>query len=203
VEFVKKIAFTSAWILLIMNAVFLFSWHCNIYFLLQLPPSNWQIPYCAVLCLLLSAFALFSFIVTSNILPKVCGISIFLLGSQRVIELLYSANPKMYSLLNKLHFYPAKSCPMVLAAAIGFMLVGIVFAFLAKKNDSLLRSILFLFISMLVIFLGASELFINLFLIRLGIEWKPLFVHFYTSIGFFLVGVGFIITEFHGNSIKS
>lgn len=194
----KAIVFFSACGLLIMSFFFLLGWHLGITSFIQPPPSNGPVPYSSALCMLLSALALLSFFCFTQFpLSKILGIIIFLLGFQRVSTLLFPAGLRLNSVLNKVHFSPDNSSEMAFAAAIGFMLVGLVWMIWSKKEGSFIKKIFLLFFSILIVFLGAVEIFINILPIPLERKWQMVFVHFYTAIGLFLIGIGFVVTKFY------
>ncbi len=123
----------------------------------------------------------------SNIL----GCVIFLFGLQRTSEILFPNN----LILSSTYFHPAHSSQMVLTAAIGFMMMGILFMLWSKfKKTS--RDIALLFVSSLVIFLGTFGIVIHLVPISIHEEFQKVLLHFYTSIGLFLIGFGFLIARF-------
>jgi len=178
----KNIAFFSAGLASSMNIIFLSSWHLEFPSLLQPPPSTWPIPYPAALCLLLSGVGIFSFFRIFRFpLTQLLGLSIFLVGSIQFA--------KIFGL--PLGF-PIDLSQLTLAASIGFMLVGIELLFWKRKQNLLFNSILLLSVSSLIIFLGAAGMFVNMISIH-----ENHLIHFYTAFGFFLVGLGFLFSQFH------
>lgn len=197
----KAIVSISAFIVSITGLIFLLSWHFDLFSLLQLPPSTWPIPYTAALCLFLSGLSLFTLHSSPRFpLPKILGVAIFFLGLQRTIELLFPDNLGLNRLFNSIHFYPSNSSRMVISAAIGFMLVGIWLLYWSKHNKSKINKITALFISVPIIFLGSIGIFIPL--LPAEYESQTILIHFYTALGLFFIGLGFVIARFHTHPVK-
>ncbi len=199
----KSIIRTSAVISLGMGLVFLISWHLGLSSILQLSPSTWPIPYPAALCLFLSGLGFFTLFSSFQFpLSKILGMTIFLIGFQRFAELLFPPEATLNLFFNNLRFYPSNSSKMVLLAAIGFMLAGLLFVLWPKKN-SLVKSIFLLFISVLVVFLGSIGILFGILPIKIHSELQKILLHFYTSIGLFVIGFGFIFAKLYENSTQS
>lgn len=196
----KTIASLPSSIVLSIGTIFLSCWHLGFPSLMQLPPATWPIPYTSAFCLVLSGLSFISFRSVSRfLLSKIFGFTIFFLGFQRVMELLLPVDYRLNRMLCNAHFCPLNS-QMVLAAAIGYMLVGILFMYWSKNNNSKLNKIVTLFISVPVIFLGSIGIFIGL----LSVEYKfsnP-FLHFYTAAGLFFTGLGFVIAKFYVHRVE-
>lgn len=189
----KTIVSFPAMIVLAIGLVFLSSWHLGFPSFMELPPSTWPIPYTSAFCLVLSGVSFFSLRSSSRFpLWKVCGFMIFFLGFQRTLELLFPADFRLNRLLCNAHFCPLNS-QMVLSAAIGYMLVGVLFLYWPRTCTSTVHKIITLIISVPIIFLGSIGIFINL----LPNSYGSILIHFYTAVGLFFIGLGFVIAKFY------
>lgn len=184
-----------------MSFIFLIGWHFDIPYLLQMPPSTWPIPYLTTLSFLFSGLALFSlFSLSRFFLSKILGLTVFFLGFERTIEFFYSQDFKVNLIANKILLHPIPSTQMTLAAAIGFILVGMVFTIWSKDKSTLTNNILILFFSVLILFLGALGIFLNLSHI---VEQGPhvFVIHFYTGVELFILGFCFVYFKLRLNPI--
>lgn len=186
-----------------VSLIFLFAWHLGLSTILNLPPSTWPIPYVSALCLFLSGLAIFALFSSYRFpLSNLLGVAIFLLGFQRTSELLFSADSKWNLLLSSVHIHPENSSKMVITAAIGFMLVGILFMLWSKTKRTISKNIILLSVATVIIFLGTIGIFIHLLPIQIDHELDRFLIHFYTAFGLFFIGLAFIVNKFHENSIK-
>jgi hypothetical protein len=179
----------------LMGVIFLTSSHFGFSSILQPPPSTWPMPYLAAECFLFSGIALFT-LFSRITLSKVIGIIIFLLAFQRTAELLLSCDSRTYSICSSIHFDMENSSKMVLSAAIGFMLIGITFALWPTKNRFLLKNVVPLFIASLIVFIGAVGVFTSLLPTQKSHHLQGMLIHFYTAVGFLMLGLGFIFAKF-------
>lgn len=189
----KSIVRVFVWAMSVLSVVCILSWHLNLSFFLKLPPATWPLPYVSAWCLLLSGLSFFLLFGTTRFqISNILGLVIFLFGFQRTSEILFPNN----FILSSTYFHPIRSSQMVLTAAIGFMLMGLLFILWSKlKKPS--RDIALLLASSLMIFLGLFGIVIHLVPISIHEELQKVLLHFYTSIGLFLIGFGFLIARFH------
>lgn len=159
----KQVVPIIALVLLLMSMMFLVSSHFVWVPILQLPPSTWPMPYRAALCILLTSLGFFT-LLSRPALSKIIACAIILLASESIVH---------------------NSSKMVLIAACGFILTGV--AFLCWKR------VVAIFISSLIVFLGAIGIFTSL---MSEPHLQGMLMHFYTSIGFLLIGIGFMIAKF-------
>lgn len=200
----KTMVRISAWVSLMMSIILFFGLHFHVNCILQCFSSNWPVPYASVLCLFLSSLALF-FIFSSYRWPisNILGCAIFLLGFQRTVELLLPANSKFNVLLfHNMTFFPMHFSRMTLMGAVGFTLVGIGFIFWQRNCKQKIRELLSLFMIVPIIFLGSVEIFTNILPLQINEEMRKFLMHFYTAIGLFLVGLGFLFAIFYRKKVN-
>ncbi len=91
---------------------------------------------------------------------------------------------------------------MVLPAAIGFMLIGMMFVFWPTKKQLLLNKVILHLISSLIVFLGAMGAFASLLSIQENHPLQGKLIHFYTAVGFLVVGFGFVFAKFQKKGLR-
>jgi hypothetical protein len=190
----KTAVHLSAFSISLMGVTFLSSSHLGFQAILQPPLSTWPMPYLTAECFLFSGIAFFT-LFSRTALSKIIGIVIFLLAFQRTGELLFQPDSRAYSIFNTIHFDLSNSSKMVLPAAIGFMLIGTMFVFWPSKQLRL-NNVVIYFVSSLIVFLGAVGVFTSLLSSQRTLHLQGMLIHFYTAVGFLVVGFGFIFAKF-------
>lgn len=185
----RRLVKSSAFIVLLIGFHFLASRHLGISKFMKIPPESLPMPYISSICLFFSGISLFSVTKPGRILwTRVFGLFIFCLSLIRGIEIFF---PKLF----KINFFFFTSTPMSLTAAIGFLMVGLVFLFWTKTYKAGLKNAFLLLLSSLILFLGAVGFFIRLLSLDLD-ALHSIVLHFYAAIGLFFIGLSFLIVSF-------
>lgn len=181
----------------IFSVFLLFAWHFQAHFLLQCPACKWPFPYRAAFCTFLSCLVLY-FLYSQHRLKftKIMGGAIFLLGFQRILEISLPAETGINLALSSLAPPSLHASNMMITAAFGFTMVGVIFVLWTNKKKHPFQEIFILIINVWVLFLGSLGIFTNLFHIRLTEQYHQLIMHLYTAIALVLVGVGILFAYF-------
>lgn len=197
----KGIGLFCAIFIFLLSFLFLISWHFNLLKVIQPSWLNWPMPYVANICVLLASLSLlFLYIPPAH---KVCnwlGALIFLIGLERILEIIFHINWLNELSIKLLSYSPNTFPPIAGIGAISFLFLGYVLLIWPRNHMSLsCNNILFTF-SFLLLIIGLLGSLSYIIPIKSTFGWEEQIpIHLYTSIILFFIGLGLLATLFYYN----
>ncbi len=197
----RIIQLSAGMIAVVMGWVFILAWHLEIYSLLRLSSSDYQISYMSSMAVFLSGVALLFFMSQRLIfIGKILGGVILLYASCRLFEIVsltdvVTTNPWF----QRLFFVPPGGSIsfMRLMSSFGFIYYGMVLLFWPAKIPSLKGSLIVIVFSFLTILSGLMGVISYVFPFRAFLErGDTSSIHAYTPILLIILGIGSIGARF-------
>lgn len=196
----KGISRTCSFIVFAIGLVLVLSWHFGYFSLLQLPPAKSTISYRVSVILLITGFGLMTlFNPLKYILTKLCGFLIILFAGLSVFETTLGLDDQIDNFINRYFLYfKAEPLSLSVIAALCYCLIGLIFIFWRGDKSSRLANNFLLLFSIAISFLATLSMVSEVLPIQSAVGWsdKP-FLHFYSSLGVFLTGLGLISACFY------
>ena len=194
-KFLKNLSLICGFTIFLVGLVFLISWHIGYTQLLTVFSRTWPLPYVAAMGYCLAGLAMMALFSSWQFpISRILGGVIFGVSLLRLLEIVLGHSFGIGFVVKTVLQNPSIQVPPnALMGVIGFLLVGFLLLFWARKRTTLLRSNAILLLSFTVFFIGCFTLLSKFLPLKPTLGWEESIpIHFYTSLAMLVLGIGLI-----------